>query len=353
MLSSGLNNTAVGYNIGFSLSTGGQNTLIGSGAGGGSITSQSNLTMIGYLAGSNINNILATNVICIGSGSQATSSSVQNEVVIGEGNISSLYCRRVLWIQSVSGVGGNNGNTLIGGAVGNHSNGSNTVIGYLAGTNMAAAANNTILGVGAGQQLTTGNNNVFVGYQAGTAVTGASNTLLGYTAGSTLTTGSNNTLIGNGASPTAVGVSNEITLGNASIATLRCQVTSITALSDSRDKADVADLASGLNIIEQLKPVTFKWDKREWYDDGVADGTKKENKTSVGFLAQDLKKLQEDNGCEYFNLVYESNPDKLEATYGNLLLPLIKSVQELSQQVKDLKTTVTEQQATIDSLLNK
>ena len=48
---------------------------------------------------------------------------------------------------------------------------------------------------------------------------------------------SNNTLIGNGAAATGIGVSNEIILGDASIATLRCQV-ALTVVSDARDKTN-------------------------------------------------------------------------------------------------------------------
>ena len=58
---------------------------------------------------------------------------------------------------------------------------------------------------------------------------------VGATALSTLTTGVNNTGIGLNAQPSTATVSNTITLGNSSIATLRCQVTTITALSASRN----------------------------------------------------------------------------------------------------------------------
>ena len=43
---------------------------------------------------------------------------------------------------------------------------------------------------------------------------------------------------------------------------------------------------------------------------------------------------------EYLNLVYESNPNKLEATPGNILVPLIKAVQELSLKVKQLEAQI-------------
>jgi hypothetical protein len=145
---------------------------------------------------------------------------------------------------------------------------------------------------------------------------------------------------GNGAAASSTTAQNEITLGNGSIATLRCQVTTITALSDVRDKADVTNIPIGLDFIKKLRPVTFKWDKREWYESGIPDGTKKDSATQVGFIAQELKQLQEETNTQYLKLVYESNPEKLEATPGNLLVPLIKAVQELSVKVKTLEEEI-------------
>ena len=188
---------------------------------------------------------------------------------------------------------------------------------------------------------TTGNFNVAVGARALVGTTsGTNNTAVGYGAGTAVTTGTNLTIIGYLAAASAVGATNEITLGNSSVATLRCQTTSITALSDFRDKTDINDIQVGLSFVEKLRPVTFKWDKREWYSNGNKDGSKKDNVTQVGFIAQELKVLQEETGAEYLKLVYESNPEKLEATPGNLLIPLIKSVQELSLKVKVLESEI-------------
>jgi outer membrane murein-binding lipoprotein Lpp len=39
-------------------------------------------------------------------------------------------------------------------------------------------------------------------------------------------------------------------------------------------------------------------------------------------------------------LVYESNPDRLEAKYGNLIPVLAKAVQELSAKVAELEAKV-------------
>jgi hypothetical protein len=52
-------------------------------------------------------------------------------------------------------------------------------------------------------------------------------------------------------------------------------------------------------------------------------------------------------------LVYESNPDKLEASYGVLLPLLVKSIQELSQEITDLKQQNQEFSQDITYLKNK
>ena len=62
--------------------------------------------------------------------------------------------------------------------------------------------------------------------------------------------------------------------------------------------------------------------------------SKKENKTVSGFIAQELKEVQEKYDMKYLNLVYESNPEKLEATVGNLLPVVVKSIKELTSLIK-------------------
>jgi hypothetical protein len=209
------------------------------------------------------------------------------------------------------------------------------------------ASDNTAIGFASLLANTTGTNNNAFGYKALFAnTTGTQNTAIGTSAGSAVTVGTNLTIIGYNAAASAVGATNEVTLGNSSVATLRCQVTTITALSDFRDKTDINNVEVGLSFVEKLRPVTFKWDKREWYTDGNRDGSNKDSVIQAGFIAQELKALQEAENATYLNLVYESNPDKLEATPGNLMVPLIKAVQQLSAIVK-------QQQIEIDDLKSK
>ena len=63
---------------------------------------------------------------------------------------------------------------------------------------------------------------------------------------------------------------------------------------------------------------------------------------AIGFIAQDLQQVQKDTGIVIPNLVYESNPERLEASYGTLLPVLVKAVQELSAEVNTLKIELNE-----------
>jgi hypothetical protein len=143
-------------------------------------------------------------------------------------------------------------------------------------------------------------------------------------------TGVNNTVIGFNAQPAAGNSSNTITLGNSSITTIRAQVTSITALSDARDKTDITALPVGLDFVNSLNPVKFTWQMRE--PNEVKDGT-----SEAGFIAQDLQVAQETAGADFLGLVYDADPDKLEASAGKLIPVLVKAIQELSAKVQELE----------------
>lgn len=173
---------------------------------------------------------------------------------------------------------------------------------------------------------------VFIGNQSGTLATSSLyNTFVGDNSGANLTSGQNNTAIGYNAKPATATTSNSITLGNSSVTSLRCAVTSITSLSDARDKKEVEDLNVGLEFIDGLRPVKFVWDDR--------DEAGKHDIADFGFIAQDLKEAEEAvEMADVLKLVYDENPEKLEASYGKLIPILVKAVQELSAEVKLLKS---------------
>lgn len=191
--------------------------------------------------------------------------------------------------------------------------------------------------ISANQSASSGASCTAVGFQALRSTTGASNTALGSGAGFSTTSGTNVTCLGATAAASSATASNEITLGNSSVTTLRCQVTTITSLSDARDKKDVVALDAGLDFINALNPVRFTWNMRptEGLDGEMVQGRKDDPDT--GFIAQDLKAAQEATGIIIPGLVYDNNPEKLEAGYGKLLPVLVKAIQELSAKVEALE----------------
>ena len=197
---------------------------------------------------------------------------------------------------------------------------------------------------------------VAIGYQAlyaldpGLGANSYRNTALGSLAGSSLETGINNVFLGYSAQPSTTTASNEFVLGNSTIATLRCQVTSITALSDARDKYDIEDIPVGLDFINTLKARRFKWDKRDAYFDEVEnedgsttqvavpkDGSRKSDEWNEGFIAQEVDEAATAAGADWMRIVYKSNPEKLEMAPGKLIPVLVKAIQELTARLEALE----------------
>lgn len=304
-MTTGYANTAVGYYAGKSLTTGEGNTLVGHTAGQVSTTAGAR-TFVGQSAGQY--NTGGSNV---GVGAHAvkglsgqTNTGTRNTGV-GYGALRFIYA-------------GND----------------NTGLGYNAIYQVAGGLRNTAVGSEALGGLDGVSDNTAVGYRALLGVTtGQQNTAIGGYAGRTgtnnITTGSNNTLIGYYSQATSSTVSNQITLGNSSIATLRCQVTSITALSDARDKKNISTSEYGLELVKLLRPVTFEWAMRDGGKVGIKD---------IGFIAQELAEIEDSLGAhDTLALTYRDNPEKLEASYGRLVPVLVKAIQELSAKVELLE----------------
>ncbi len=58
---------------------------------------------------------------------------------------------------------------------------------------------------------------------------------------------------------------------------------------------------------------------------------------TAGFIAQELDEAQTTENAEWLNLVLKDNPEKWEATPGNLFPVLVKAVQELNEENQKLK----------------
>jgi len=169
-----------------------------------------------------------------------------------------------------------------------------------------------------------------------------------------VTTGSNNTGVGmnsgRGASPSGqiTTASNIICLGNNDVTALYCADTSISS-SDGRDKADVEDFTAGLDFITQMRPVTYRWDKRTSYltpenQDTlsiVPDGTHKKPKQHIGFISQEVQALEQELGfatSKDNELICNTNEDAtaMGLKYERLVPILVNAIKELSTENKAL-----------------
>jgi hypothetical protein len=68
--------------------------------------------------------------------------------------------------------------------------------------------------------------------------------------------------------------------------------------------------------------VKFTWNPR----DGM-----KTNIDDFGFIAQELQYAENEIGLKVPNLIYENNPEKLEASYGALIPIMVKAIKELKE----------------------
>lgn len=145
--------------------------------------------------------------------------------------------------------------------------------------------------------------------------------------------------------------------------------------SDIRDKSDVQDVTLGLDFINSLRPVKYKWDYREdyfnemyptikredhtseesyqealnkrqldrvsFYSNPVKDGSKTRTRYHHGLIAQELKSTLDTLGEDHAAFQDHSITGGLDVKsigYAELIPNLIKAIQELTQQNIELKS---------------
>lgn len=210
----------------------------------------------------------------------------------------------------------------------------------------AKAVGQQSVSIGALTVASAGDYNTNIGGRAGLGFAGVGNTFLGWFAGNQTATYDNCTVLG---SQTAVTGSNQVQLGNS--ATTTYVYGTVQNRSDERDKADIRDTVLGLDFIEKLRPVDYKWDMRDYYkviDEETGeitylekDGSKIGKRFHHGLIAQEVEALISKTGIDFGGFQDHSisgGDDILSIGYDELIAPLIKAVQELSLKVKDLES---------------
>ena len=308
----GTSNTALGYDTLRANTTGASNTALGYSSLSTNITGSDNVA-VGQFA------------LRLNTGDANTAVGVRALDANSTGTNNSAFGRYAL-IANTTGVN----NTAVGASAlaANTVATGNTAVGFSALTTTTTGDLNTAVGSTSLFSNQTGVRNTAVGHTALYACVGSFNTALGQDTLNSVTSGSNLTAIGYDADASSATATNEVTLGNASVATLRCQVTSITAISDERDKTNIGNIPVGLEFINRLKPREFTWNMRDGSKVGIQE---------MGFIAQELDQAQKEEGVTIPGLVFKANPDRLEAAPGYLLPILVKAIQELSARVKELE----------------
>ena len=336
-------NTAVGHKAGYLTNSGSANTYIGAFAGH-SGTGAADNTIVGYnsaysMTSGSRNSALGRNALQNISGN-SDCVAVGHNALVSPGSANGIVA-----IGASAAPNGQAANLIaIGyeamGSVSNKTGARNIAVGYRALHALTTGADNVAVGDSAMLVATIGATSVAIGTNALTAMTtGTNNTAIGHGAGSSITTGSNNVCIGNNAQPTNATINNTITLGNASIAFLRCQATTITSLSDARDKKNVTDLDAGLGFIERVRPVRFQFDKRDWYEDRNPNGSKLVPTWRMGFIAQEYRDAILAEGVDWMRAtsLLEENPDQIELAALDVVFPLVAAVKELAARVQALE----------------
>lgn len=244
----------------------------------------------------------------------------------------------------------------------------NTGVGTSALQSNTTGSNNTVCGVGAASNSTIASNVTAVGFGALGNNTGSNNTAIGIYALSNNTTLTNVTGLGANAQ---VSASNQVRLGDTSVTTLTSSGTA--SFSDIRDKADIRDTLLGLDFVNSLRAVDYKWDYREDYKSEmpsplnldaseeekdaykiimdewlesckfsnlVHDGSKKRTRYHHGLIAQEVKSVIEESGVDFGGFqdhTIGGGDEVMTVTYTELIAPMIKAIQELTARINVLE----------------
>jgi hypothetical protein len=251
---------------------------------------------------------------------------INNIIGNGKGNFSSNTATGTTALNAnTTGVDGTaNGNF----ALANNTTGiKNTAVGSVAMLGNTTGSGNTGVGMGALYNAVSLNSNTAVGVDAL-----ASNTLYSNCSGLgrlSSVTGNNQVQLGDGDTTTYV-------------------FGTVQNRSDLRDKAEVRDTVLGLDFINELRPVDYKWDMREDYrtetnselSELIHDGTHTRSRFHHGLIAQEVQDVIEASGVDFGGFQDHKvggGDDVLSIGYDELIAPMIKAIQELTARINALE----------------
>ena len=227
----------------------------------------------------------------------------------------------------------------------------NFSLGYASLQNCNTGNSNVAIGIDSQQQNTSGSSNIGIGnstlrlninQHANIAIgesalfnltSGYENIAIGYYSGNNQNNITNQIVIGhytdgNGSNTATIGNNNITKLYMNKAGTAEIYANGTINTSDKRLKENIQATSLGLHFINQLLPVSYTWKNN------------KNSKISEGLLAQDVEQTMNtlNRSKNTHTLVnYDESNDKYGINYSELIGPLIKAVQELSTENKELK----------------
>ncbi len=217
----------------------------------------------------------------------------------------------------------------------------NVGVGYYSMQKNISGDDNAAFGRYAMYANTTGDGNVAVGRSAGMNNIGSYNTAVGRHADLYSNTGNYNTAIGSNSGPasgstnllntTAIGyeayvtASNTIQIGNSSVSAVYMR-SGVTVTSDRRTKKDIKDSDLGLEFINKLRPISYRFKRGN-------------DRLDYGFVAQEVEEALDGRVT---NMVKQKNDEMktYSLTYNHIISPVVKAVQELYAMINPLSDKV-------------
>lgn len=316
-------NTGLGWEVFDDLTSGDSNTIVGNQAGY-KVTSGSMNTLIGRLAGEN----LTTGASNIAIGYDA----------LGGGTVTGNYNIAI------------GHETLLAVTSGYE----NICMGRDSGHDVTTAVQNVAIGHESMTKNQTGTGNVCVGFQAGENASGGGNTMIGYKAGEATEGGVFNVFIGENTRGTHASHSQQIAIGRNIDAAPGQVAIGTSGLgkvynefdtdnawsqgSDERLKQDIKDSTLGLDFINDLRPVTYRWKPSNelpetfpMYDE---ENQRNTDIVMTGLIAQEVKTAIDTSGVERFGGWGEDNDGIQQIKKELFVFPLINAVKELTAKLE-------------------
>ncbi|MFM2394048.1 MAG: hypothetical protein RLZZ546_2030, partial [Bacteroidota bacterium] len=249
---------------------------------------------------------------------------------------------------SINGFNVAVGHQALGGF--NNSGNENTALGYRALIKNTSAYKNIGLGWLSGSEITSGSENISIGYLSSRFLSsGLSNIFIGNNSGPDVGFGNitNSICLGN---LQANNLSNQAVIGNASTAAIG-GFQNWSNYSDGRMKTNVQENVPGLDFINKLRPVTYNRSvdlaNKILGVDTIYDRSSTlydvEKIRYTGLIAQEVEAAAQAINFDFSGVKpAKHDKDLYSVSYSELIMPLIKAVQELSQENELLKSKLNE-----------